>query len=320
MLRAKIKFGFYKDRFRMRIIVTGADGFVGGYLIAKLQQHNHKLLLIGGNLQLLLNRYGRKVICVSHLSLHQNELKIKIEKFSPDIVIHLATYYTVSDEYADMEKLFSANILFLGKILDALKYTHVKCFIYTGSCTEYYKGDGFFDPAYLYSATKTAGRFILNYYSDIYNYKYISLTPYTVYGDVDTRKKIIDLFYDSLNALAPLDTTQGNQILDFIHVSDLTDLFLQIVANVDKIPHKSNFQAGTGIGHSLRHLVEYMEKESGTRANINWGGLPYRKKDTMYAVADISLQKNLLNWFPKISLSQGVKLYIEAKSAQKVTS
>lgn len=300
-----------------RIIITGTDGFVGRYLIPKLLKSNYKLLLIGRDIKDMEKSYGTTAEYLSYIGLAQEELRQRFMRFSPDIVIHLATYYTVSDKYSDMEKLYSSNLLFLGKILDALKQTQLICFIYTGSCTEFYKGDGCYDPAYLYSATKTAGRSIIKYYSDIYEFKYISLTPYTVYGGIDTRKKIIDYLYDSLNSYEPINATLGKQILDFIHVEDLTDLFLQIVENIEKIPHRTNFQAGTGIGNSLRTLVSYLEKESQKKANVNWGGISYRKKDTMYAVADITLQNKLFNWYPKISLEDGVKLYIKTKNGNK---
>jgi len=298
----------------MKIIVTGADGFVGEYLIPRLIKDKHELFLIGNDIESLKERHGNNNLCLSYIDLDQNKLIDKINKFSPETVIHLAAFSTASDAFTDMENLFSANILFLGKILDALKKTNLKSFIYTGSSTEYSKGDDLFNPAYLYSATKTAGRSILNYYSDIYNFKSIFITPYNVYGGINPKKKIIDLLYDSLNSDSPVDTTKGNQELDFIHIIDLVDLYCKIIDNLNVIPNNTNFKAGTGVGHSLRELAALLERFSGKETNINWGGIPYRTKDTMYAVANISNQKEILNWNHQINLEQGVRMFLETKA------
>jgi nucleoside-diphosphate-sugar epimerase len=300
----------------MRILVTGADGFVGTYLIPRLHEHKHKLFLIGRDLIRMKKAYDFNPICLTFIDLQKNELTKNITEFSPEVVIHLAAYSTASDSYEDMERLFTANILFLGKILDSLKSSNLRCFIYTGSCTEYYKGDGVLNSTYLYSATKTAGRSILDYYSDIYNFKSIIVTPFTVYGGGTGKKKIIDILYDSLDSNYTVDTTFGDQVLDFIHVFDLVELFCKIVDKIDIIPDKTNFHAGTGIGTSLRQLAALLEKISNKKANVNWGGIPYRKKDTMYAVADIRKQKELLNWQHCIDLKKGVKMYIDSKNLQ----
>lgn len=301
----------------MKILVTGADGLVGGYMIPKLLKKKHQLFLIGENVQFLKGHYGHYSICLSFIDLQKNELTKKITEFSPEVVIHLAAYSTASDSYEDMEHLFTANILFLGRILDALKSTNLGCFIYTGSCTEYSKGDGVLNPSYLYSATKTAGRSILDYYSGNYNFKSITVTPYTVYGGISAQRKIIDILYESLDSDFPVDTTLGEQVLDFIHVLDLADLFCKIADNIDIIPDKTNFHAGTGNGTSVRELAALMEKISKKNANINWGGIPYRKRDTMYAVADIRKQKELLNWYPEITLNKGIKMYLNVKDKRK---
>lgn len=297
----------------MRILVTGADGFVAGYLIPKLHEDKHELFLIGGCKQVLKKKYGSFSICLSYLDFKQEKLNQIVTKFSPEVVIHLAAYSTPSDSYSDMKRLFTANILFVGKILDALKRTKLKCFIYTGSCTEYYKGDGIFNPTYLYSATKTAGRSILDYYSETYNYKTIFVVPYTVYGGINAQKKIIDILYDSLNSDFPVNTTFGEQVLDFIHVLDLVELYLKILDHIDLIPDKTNFHAGTGKGNTIRELVAILEKNSNKKANINWGGIPYRKKDTMFAIADIKKQQELFNWQPRIELNKGVRMYLDIK-------
>jgi nucleoside-diphosphate-sugar epimerase len=299
----------------MNIIITGADGFIGVHLINQLRKTGHKLFLIGGDLISLGKMFGDFASCLSYKDTNQDKLQEAFLDFQPEIVVHLAAYSTESDNYLDMEELVNANLLFTCRILDALKNTNIKCFIFTGSSTEYYKGDGVLDPAYLYSATKSALRPIVKYYASTYNYKYIILCPYNVYGGINSRINIIDIIYDSLGSDNSIDTTRGDQILDFIHILDIVDFYIECINNVDGIPNGTCFQGGTGKGHTLKELTILMEKISGKEANINWGGLDYRKRDVMNSVADISLQKKILNWEPSISLEEGLKLYFNAKQS-----
>ena len=301
----------------MRILVTGADGFIGSHLIPVLIENNHKLCLIGGDKKRLLNLCNNNSLCFSFAGLGQKTLIKKITEFSPEIVINLAGYSTSGDGYDDMERLFSVNIFFLGKILDTLKNINLKCFIYIGSSTEYFREDGILNPAYLYSATKTAGRSILSYYSDVYEFKSIFITPYNVYGE-GSNGKIIDILSDSLDSEVPVNTTYGEQILDFIHVSDLTRLFIMIIENLGIIPDRTNFNAGTGEGTSVRKLAELLEIATKKQTNINWGGIPYRKKDTMHSIADISKQKVLFGWEPLIGIDEGIIRYLESKERNNI--
>lgn len=297
----------------MNIIITGADGFIGVHLINQLRRKEHKLLLIGGDKVHLEKMFGDIANCLSYKETNQKELQKSFLDFQPEIVIHLAAYSTESDNYLDMEELVNANLLFTCKVLDALKNTTIKNFITTGSSTEYYIGDGVLKPAYLYSATKSASRPIIKYYANTYNFKHIIICPYNVYGDIDSRISIIDIIYNSLGSDKPIDTTKGEQILDFIHILDIVGFYTICIDNINNIPDETCFQAGTGKGYSLKELATLMEKESGEKANINWGGLDYRKRDVMKSVADISLQEEILKWEPEIHLEDGLKLYFNAK-------
>ena len=125
------------------------------------------------------------------------------------------------------------------------------------------------------------------------------------------------MIYDSLNNETSLDLTPGNQILDFIHLEDVTDFYVKILDYVNQIPSGMSFQLGTGIGHTLKDLVSIMEKQTSKYANINWGGRNYRPRDVMFAVANTSRQFHLFDWKAKISLEEGVKMYLDAKSSSK---
>lgn len=296
----------------MKILVTGSTGFVGRHLIPKLKGAGHEIAEITIELDVSYKLFGNSTFKIE-VSENQVEFVREVEIFNPDIVIHLASYLTSADDYNTLEKLLHVNIRFFCRLLDALKNCDLKLFINTGTFAEYLKGDGVFNPAYLYSATKTASRSFLNYYSKVYNFKQITVVPYTIYGGNDMQKKIVDIIFDSLDNTAPLDLTPGNQVLDFIHVEDVSDFFLEVLDYINSIANCTTFQLGTGYGYTLKDLVEIMEAQTGMNANINWGGKKYRPQDVMFATANISKQYHLFKWKAKVSLKEGVEKYLATK-------
>ena len=292
----------------MKILITGSTGFVGRHLVPKLTKQ-HQVTELTINLEESNELFGdntQKILITNN----QINLVERIKQTNPEIVIHLASFLTSEDDYNTMQKLIDTNILFLCRLLDTLKDIKIKLFVNTGTFAEYFQGDGILQPAYLYSATKTAARFFVDYYSNAYSFNYITIAPYTIYGGKDTKKKVIDIIYESLNSEKPMKLSPGNQVLDFIHIEDVTDFYVSIVENYLQIPNKQVFQLGTGKGISLKELASVLEHKTGKTANIRWGAKSYRKTDVMYAVADITPQFNLLNWQPQIMLEEGIKKII----------
>jgi nucleoside-diphosphate-sugar epimerase len=297
----------------MNILITGSTGFVGRHLVPQLIKRNFNILELTRNIKRsedLFGQHTQKYLITDE----QDALTDTVIKFNPEIVIHLASYLTAADTYTDLRMLIDVNIFFPARIMDSLKETNLELFINTGTFAEYFSSSENFDPAYLYASTKTASRSILDYYAKAYNFSYATVTPYTIYGGTDDKKKIIDHIYDSLNSERPLDLSPGEQVLDFIHIADIVDFYLLLVNNRGYIPPKTNFPAGTGKGNNLKQLARIFEQQTGMKANINWGGKPYRNTDIMYAVADISLQKKLFNWQPRIELEEGIMLYLTEKN------
>lgn len=153
----------------------------------------------------------------------------------------------------------------MSKILDAVKTNELKLFVNTGTFAEYFKGDGELLPAYFYAATKTASRAIVDYYANAYNFKQTTVVPYTIYGGVDTQKKIIDLIFDSTNSKEPLQLSPGEQVLDFIHIDDVVNFYLSLIDNINILPNTSEFKLGTGIGTNLKELAKIVEEVSGEK-------------------------------------------------------
>ena len=293
----------------MEILITGSTGYVGRHLVPKLIGKGHEVLEITRNISKSNQLYGDKTKKYQ-ISDDQEKFTKEVTQFKPEVVIHLAAYLSANDDYATLQKLLNSNIEFLCRLLDTLKSTELKLFINTGTFAEYYKGDKVLDPAYLYAATKTASRSFLDYYSKVYYFKQATVVPYTIYGGKDSQKKIIDIIYESIESKELIDLSPGEQVLDFIHVDDVADFYVQLVEQHQILPQKSNFQLGTGKGHSLKQVAALIEEVSGKKTNINWGGKPYRPSDVMFAVADESIKKLELMWDISYSLEKGIIDYL----------
>jgi nucleoside-diphosphate-sugar epimerase len=298
----------------MNILITGSTGFVGRHLVPQLIEAGHNVLELSRRPEFSQELYGDKTKKFDISNYDNESLHAEIKSFGPDILIHLASYLTSADDYQNSKKLINSNIFFLNEILSSLRETGLKLFINTGTFAEYFKGDGVLEPAYLYAATKTASRHIIEYYATAFDFNYINVIPYTIYGGNDTQKKIIDYIYDSLNSENAVDLSPGEQILDFIHVDDVVAFYLSLVNNYQKLQNKTVFHLGTGIGHNLKQVAQLIEETTASKVKINWGGKPYRKTDVMYAVADISAQNSLFKWTPRITLKEGVEMHISKKN------
>ena len=292
----------------MRVLITGATGFVGMNLMPMLEDKcpEAEILLLCRNTAKAKNLFPYK-----NCKICQSEDWDAVRKFQPEVVLHLASLSTSRNDAEIIPELIHSNIMYGVQLLDALKEdTELRLFVNTGSFAEYRYGSESINDAYLYAATKSAFRSFAEYYSQLGGYKFVNVIPYTIYGGKPTIKRLMDYILESMDAQSPVDMTLGEQILDFTHVDDLCDFYIHLISHQDElnqVKNGGNFHVGTGGGTSRRHLATLMEQVYGNACHINWGGRPYRDRDTMYAVAPIAKNMALLNWKAKISLKEGIE-------------
>lgn len=299
----------------MRILITGGTGFVGQNLIPRIltESSDDKLMLLCRDVSAAskkLNIGGNQLVHVI-----SSEDWNKVIAFNPDVVIHLAAYSTSANNYEAAERLISSNIIYGTNLLIALsECPALKLFVNTGSFAEYRKGPRKIDNSYLYSATKSAFRPILNYYANLRGFKYVTAVPYSVYGGIPTVKRIMDYMIEAKDAKTPVDMTPGEQILDFIHVDDIVEFYMAVINKFDKfldLEQGYEFHLGTGRGYTLREVSQMLESIIGHPLNIRWGGRPYRERDTMYAVAPISYNREEKLWESNIELREGLTKFVQ---------
>lgn len=295
----------------MRILITGATGFVGKTLVPYLYSKNvNDITLLVRNQDKATRLFGD--IPVKVISTQSTDWMQQVTEQNPDVVLHLAAFFTGRHDKDSASKLVEANISLTTYLLEALSTTQCQHFINIGTFSEFRNGDGEYRPNNLYSATKTAERPIIQYYQSISSWKWINVVVYSPYGRHNDYKKVIDYMIDAFDAEHPVDFTKGEQILDFIHVDDMADFFYCLLQKLPTLQESYyQFHLGTGKGYSIREVGEVMEKTWSKKMNANWGGRAYSEQDIMHTVAPIEQNLKLLNWKSKIDLEKGVEILMK---------
>lgn len=295
----------------MRVALTGITGFVGQNLMPMIVEQCPDAELMTLNIESDLPKAQQMYPWKQCRHILTTELD-QLEEFNPDVVLHLATVTTERNNTEIIRPMLAANIEFGVLLLDALtRCSRLRLFVNTGSFAEYRFGPSSINDAYLYAATKSAFRHFCDYYSQLKGFKYITVVPYSIYGGKPTVKRLMDYIIESIGAATPVDMTAGEQILDFTHVNDLAGFYVHILKNIELfcgLDNGEEFHIGTGKGTTIRELVALVERVFGQPCNINFGGRPYRERDTMHAVAPIAKNLNLAKWRTAISLEQGITM------------
>lgn len=295
----------------MKILITGATGFVGKTLIPYLFEKGiTDICLLVRNEKKANHLFGN--LPLKYINTQTNDWRKDIIEFNPDTVLHLATYFNTSGDPENAKKIIESNITFTTLLLEAISHTNCHHFINIGTFSEFLYGDGKYYPNNLYSASKTAVRSIIQFYQTQSDWNWINIIFYSPYGRKNDQKKVIDYMVDALDAQKPIKFSKGEQILDFIHVDDIADFFYTLFSKLKLFTELyTQLHLGTGKGYSLRELGFMIEKVSGKKMNADWGGYPYRPLDIMHAVAPISKNIELLNWKTSINLEEGLRIFLD---------
>jgi len=298
-----------------KILITGADGFVGSnlchFLIKKdvdliafvRKSSTHKLL----NIADLHNE-----IEISYGDLRDFDTINKVTK-DVDIIYHLGAQSHVPDSVRQPFGTFNVNATGTLNCLEAARMNDVEFFVYAGSDKIYG------DPIYLpldemhpirprspYDASKVAGEALCMSYFKTYGLKVFLPRFSNIYGPrQDQRKVIPDFIFHILQNTPPIIRSDGTPIRDYLFVDDAVDAYVRIVDISKAIGEIINF--GTGIGTSVKKLCKMIIDISGKNLTpIILGKASTSEIQEQFL--NISKASELLNWSPKINLYDGLSL------------
>lgn len=266
----------------MKILITGATGFVGKNLYAHLIKSHELYVLSRESSDTTILYPEHEYVFTGDIQHLENYLRA--EKI--DGIIHLATKYVAEHTNDQIKDLILSNIYFGTAVLDAASRAGVKWFINVGTIWQNYNSPDYSDeynPVNLYAATKQAFMTIARYYTETSGIRFCTLKLCDTYGPNDSRKKIMDLFSSVAISGETLSMSPGEQMIDIVHIDKVCEEFVKLIEVVSD-PTKEcreEYVVSSGRHISLRNLAKEYELQNGVKLNIEWGGRPYRSREVM---------------------------------------
>jgi len=292
----------------MKILITGATGFIGKELIRSLQNsYNIAVLVRSSSDTSLLETTNYEIV-----KFHDYEDIIDIFTNNNFVgVVHIASNVLVEHKSSDIGHLMSSNITFGTYLLEASKLTNVKWFINTGTFWQNYQNEDY-NPVNLYAATKEAFETIAKYYTETSDLIFTTIKLNDTFGPNDPRPKVFNLWNDMSKTKTVLDMSKGEQIIDISYIEDVINSYIILIEHLNS-NNATTFKNKTFVVSNkekltLNDLAALFEEITCSKLNINWGARDYRQREVM---KPYSLGENVPNWEQQYSLQDGIKKTLE---------
>ena len=305
-----------------KILITGADGFIGSHLAEKLaKKKNFKVFALvqynsfgsNGWLENIDLKIRRKINIVSG--------DIRDKKFvntltrNKDIICHLAALISIPYSYYSPYAYVDTNINGTLNLLESSLENNVKKFIHTSTSEVY--GNAQFTPIdekhpinaqSPYAATKVAADQLVNSYRDTFGLNTITLRPFNTFGPRQSERAIIPsiinqaMINDKNIKLGNIDTKR-----DFTFINDTINAFERAIKTGKKIDNVIN--VGTNYSITIKSLAKIIFKILGKNLKILKENRRVRpiKGEVDHLKASNLLAKKKLLWKPNFNGEKGLK-------------
>ena len=285
----------------MKIILTGATGFLGKELLNNLIACQYKIVLV-----------KRKTTDIKDIF----ECNVQIDSYDfdsledlfddhtdVDAVVHAATDYGLDD--FNLTRVFWANEALPIKLIELAIKNKVKLFINIDTFFSKYRKNEY---NYLQSYTLSKRQFLEwgKYLANSQKISFSNIRLFHLYGPGDRGHKFIPTIVKRCLQGGEIDLTEGDQKRDFIYISDAVSAVGVIIKNnICKKLKFRHYDIGTGESISIKEIVLIIKALTKSNIILNFGALPYRKGEFNDIYAN-TLAIRKIDWAPKIDIKTGL--------------
>ena len=293
----------------MRLLLTGARGYVGGWLLEDLLRDGHPVHCLGRRELMRPELAALPGPCVEHrFDGSFASVEAAVGRARPDAVLHLAAHPATGEDPQETEELLRANLLFPAWLLQACVQHGVRRFVNTGTWWQW-NAQGVYSPLCLYAASKQCFEDVLELYTQRHGMAAITLVLYDVYGPGDPRPKWFGQLLEAARLGRSLPMTADEQRLCLLHVSDAVRAFRQalrlLVEPEPPCGHRRYFAHTSP--RRLADVVARLEQILGRPGTARLGALPYADRTRM----EPFLGELLPGWRPRVDLEEGLRSLVD---------
>ena len=329
----------------MRILVTGAAGFIGFHTCLKLIKKGHDVYGIDNindyyNPKLKFDRlkklglsknesktYKNEVISIRFNSLRfsridlvdKDSINSLFEKEQFDVVCNLAAQAGVRYSIENPKTYINSNILGFLNILEGCRNHNVKHLVYASSSSVYGNNkkvpfkitDNVDHPISLYAATKKSNELMAHTYGHLYGFKTTGLRLFTVYGPWGRPDMSYFLFANAIIKNKPIKIfNNGKMERDFTYIDDIVNGVTKIIEkNIDSRCHYKIYNIGNNKTENLMDFISNIEEAIGKKAIKEF--YPIQAGDVKRTWANIDLLIKDFDYKPKTTIKEGISKFIE---------
>jgi UDP-glucose 4-epimerase len=295
----------------MKILITGAAGFIGSHIADRYLQLGHQVVIIDNLIT------GQRENIPSNarfyeMDIRDEKLSAVFEKEKPDLVNHHAAQMDVRKSVSD--PIYDAQVNILGSLnlLQNCIQFSVKKFIFSSTGGAIYGEQDYFPadekhplrPLSPYGVTKLTTEKYLYFYQQTHGLKYTILRYANVYGPRQNphgEAGVVAIFSERLlKGKQPLINGDGLQTRDYVYVGDVVEANQLVIEKGDN----KIYNIGTGIETNVNELFAYMLSAVGVKmAEKHAAAKPGEQRRSVLSSQFIGED---LGWKPTVKLGEGI--------------
>ena len=301
----------------MKLLITGGLGFVGSHLVDSLVKKNHKIMILTKTLSKKKNiKKSAKKIQIEKIDLTNfQQLGKIIEKFKPDVIIHLAGNASHSKSFENPLKDIDSNAKTTLFMLEKIRKLNTQCkfilgstFIVIGKPKKLPVNENTpCNPTTIYGTNRLSSEYFCKIYHEVYG---LHTNIFRITNSYGPREQIIPkknavnfLIYKSFKKEEISIYNQGKFFRDFIYIDD-------VISGINIILKKGKsgelYWISSGKKTWFYEFGDILEKTTGCKVKYSETPVYTKKVDVgNFVVSNSKLRK--LGWSPKISVDVGVK-------------